>query len=54
MQENTQRNLELIKDKESGMTYRELEKKYNISQNTITRIVYRYRIKKQLQKIQEI
>jgi Mor family transcriptional regulator len=45
MQEKTDRNLALLKDKEKGMTYRELEKKYGISQNTITRIVSRYHIK---------
>ena len=45
MQEKIERNLALIKDKKSGMTYRDLERKYNISQNTITRIVSRYHTK---------
>jgi Mor family transcriptional regulator len=51
MQENTKRNKDLVNDKKHGMTYRELEKKYGIAQNTITRIIYRYRIKEQLKNI---
>ena len=56
MQELSDRNLQIVKDKDTGnggkpMTYRELEKKYGISQSTITRIVYRYRVKKQLSKL---
>jgi|WetSurMetagenome_2_1015567.scaffolds.fasta_scaffold01987_7 Mor family transcriptional regulator len=54
MQEDTKRNEQLVKDKKRGMTYRELERKYNISQNTITRIVYRYRIKEQLKQAEQI
>lgn len=58
MQELIERNMKIVKDKETGnngkpMTYRELEEKYGISQSTITRIVYRYRIKKQLSKIKK-
>lgn len=50
MQENIQRNLKIVKEKEAGATYKELEEKYNISRNTIARIIYRYKTKKLLQK----
>ena len=58
MQEDIKRNLAIVKDKETGnngkpMTYRELEAKYGISQSTITRIIYRYRIKEKLAKLEK-
>jgi Mor family transcriptional regulator len=43
MQENTDRNKQIYKDKQRGMTYRELEEIYGLSRNTIMRIIYRYR-----------
>jgi len=45
MQEKTDRNAQIIEDKENGATYKELEAKYNISRNTMSRIVARYKLK---------
>jgi Mor family transcriptional regulator len=50
MQEKIDRNTELVKDKNNGMTYKELMEKYKISINAITRILYRFKIREELQK----
>lgn len=43
--ENTERNQQLVKDKET-MTYKEMEEKYGISRNTISKIIYKLRLRK--------
>lgn len=43
--ENIDRNQQLVKDKEI-MTYKEMEDKYGISRNTISKIIYKLRLRK--------
>lgn len=43
--ENIDRNQQLLTDKET-MTYKEMEEKYGISRNTISKIIYKLRLRK--------
>lgn len=49
--EKIDRNKKIVADKESGLTYRQLAYKYDMSHNTIARIIYRMRVKKELGKL---
>lgn len=55
-EEKTDRNKEILQafeDKHGKLTYRDLAKKYELSHNTIARIIYRMRIKRALSKLKE-
>ena len=49
--DRNQEILEAFEDKHGQLTYRDLAKKYELSHNTIARIIYRMRMKRALSKL---
>ena len=45
--ENVDRNIQILIDKET-MTYRQLSDKYKLSHNTLAKLIYRMRLKRQV------
>jgi len=48
MKEKAERNKQFVKDRESGMTYRQLAKKYGLSEGWAYRLYTREKIKRLL------
>lgn len=53
MQEKIQRNKELVKDRKSGYSYRQLMEKYGISENAVGNILARFKMREMFRFIKE-